>query len=404
MIANLDARVVVPTINALCAQGSAQELLPLVYQNWSNPLSNVSASNLTVPQGWHNSTVFDTIFGFSAASPPPAFYRFPGPSNSEMGRNYPRADSLYFLITSGSKLSPYYNLCGMSMGFRVGCSTELSVSMSGSILKSNCTQHDMSYNEPLQLAQNNTRMNWVNLTATWAEAVALDTGNGDSDAALPSMLVSQTVQSQSSNSTQPLMVEGLAVLAANTILDSMVAAPFDGSWPYPNNTLQEPVMQSFTASVTIGDFASGVGAQWQWSFIFVLGSVFVLNLVFLAYLILISAIRPYLSRIHKTDSSRNGLWKDCTDLSELFQIALNSPQPGLGSPVGVAQEKGELHDMKWHFRNGATVGTPGGGTDGLHLAFDGEQTYRMGAVKDSNYFYSPLAEGTSPGRRGHSSS
>ena len=399
MNAMLDAQTVVPTVDVLCAQGSAQELSPLIYTDWSSPQSDLKTTNLPLPSGWYNSSVFDPIFGFNASSPPPVFYRLPGAYNSILSGNYDGASTLYVLIASAPEPQIEYNLCGMSMGLRGGCSSEFSMSISGSMLRSNCITHDMSYNKSLKLAQEDTPANWVALAFSWAETVALDTGDKDTNAAFPHMLVELTVQSQSTSSSRPLMVEGLAVLAANTILDSMVAAPFNGSWPYQSKTLEQPKMQQTIARVTMSDFASGVGAPWQRGFMFVLASVFILNLVFLGYLIFISAIRPCLSRLRNTDPSRNGLWRDCTDFSELFQIALNSPQPGLGSPVGVAQEKGKLHDMKWHFRNRAAVGTPGGsGLDGLHLSFDGEENYRMDTPREG-CFYSPVAERTSPRKR-----
>ena len=399
MIAYIEARTVVPTVNVLCAQGSAEELVPLIYQNWTYHINTTTSGNMTVPTGWYNQTVLDPVFGFDAGSYSPVFYRLPGLNNSVLNRNYKDQSSIYALIASGSKQQTDYNLCRMSMGLRGGCSSELSVSITGFILKSNCTKHDMAYDNSLELAQNDTPANWVELADSWAEAVALNTWDTDTNASTPYMLTTLTAHSQSANPTRPLMVEGLAVLAANTILDSMEAAPFDGSWPYPSATVEEPVMQPFTARVTMSDFASGISATWQHGFLFVLGSVFFLNLVFLGYLLSISAVRPCLSRVRKMDTSRYGLWRDCTDLNELFQIALNSPQPGLGSPVGVAQEKGKLYDMKWHFRNSAAMGTPrSGGLDGLHLAFDGEENYRMGTPRES-YFDSPVAEGASPRKR-----
>ena len=319
-----------------------------------------------------NSTVFDPIFGFQQASPPPVFDRLPGVNNSILNVNWNAASTLYLLLPSNlAKHTIVYNLCGLSMGFKGGCSSELSVTTSTSILKSNCAQHDMSYNQPLQFTQKYTPANWTKMAYVWAEAVALDTGLSDNNAATPRMLAELAPGEQPFDPDRPSLVEALAILGANTLLDSMVDAPFNGSWPYPTDYLKSAIMQPFLARVSASDYASGPGAPWQNVFMLVLVAVFAISLTLFGYLLFISAIRPCLWRLGGTDSNNDGLRQDHTDWSELFEIALNSPRPGQGSPICIKQGEGKLRNMKWHFRDSETTRSSGELGE-LSLAFDGD--------------------------------
>lgn len=351
---------------------------------------------------WYNSTVLDRIFGFRRVeSPPPVFYRIPGTNNSLLNGNWHAAGALYLLLASQVGQQVEYSVCGMSFNLRGRCSSEFSTSASGSLLKSNCMQHDMSYDQPVRLAQNSTPASWAHASYSWAEAIALGAGNFDANASIPTILSEYITQGSSFDPKRPSMVESLAVLAANTLLDSMVDAPFDGSWPYQTQTLESPAMQSFTARVSTSDYTSGVQAQalWQNVFIVVLAAVFVLNVAFFGYLLYISAYGVCMSRFRWMDPSKRGLRMDCTDLSEVFQIALNSPHPGKNSPVGAAQRSGTLRSMRWHFRDGAPSSSPDG-LDGLRLAFDKDENYGM-TSPGQDYFTSPRADNFGLSKRGN---
>ena len=377
---DIDAQTVVPMINVLCAAASDQELIPLIYTDWPHADPTAAPTNMTIDAGWHNSTVFDPIFGFDTSLSPPVFYRYPGANNSELNGN-PNADSsLYLLLASQSAQEEpvTYNLCALTMSLRGGCSTSLSTSSSSSLLKSNCDEHDTSFNQPLSLAQTSTPASWTVLARSWAEAVALNTAKTDTNAAAPRMLSELVLASQASDPKRPSVVEALAVLAGNTLLDSMVDAPFDGSWTYSTPTLEEPAKQSFRALVTMSVYRSGpaANAPWQYAFMAVLGSVFVLSLAFFLYLLYISlgcccCCCCFGSRRKRHRDAPGGLRKDCTDLPELFEIALNSQRPGRGSPAGLAQQKGELRNARWHFRSGNEPSRSPDGLDVIYLTFDG---------------------------------
>ena len=320
---SIDAQTVVPVLNVLCAEATGQELLPF------------------------NSTAFDPIFRFS---PSPSFNRLPGPNNSILDNGSYTNNALYLVLTSGPGHHPMnYSLCSMSMSLREGCSSELSVSTSSSTLNSNYAQHYMSYNQPLNLAQSSTPADWTTLASSWANAVALSTGNVDSNASTPHMLAELVPHGPALDTTRPLMVEALAVLATNTLLDSMVDAPFNGSWPFNTSTLNKAVMQPVMARMSMNDYASGATMPWQNVFTIVLAAVFVISLALFGYLLFISILGPCFSYLRGANRNRSSLGQDCTNLAELFQIALNSPQPGQGSPVGIARENGKLQNTKWHF-------------------------------------------------------
>ena len=167
----IDGKTVVPVLNVLCVEASQQELNPLIYKNWSHPDPSATVTNMSKPANWYNSTVFDPIFGFDFASPPPVFLRIPGANNSILNGNWNVTNAMFLLLSSGLGKEITYNLCGMSMGIRGGCSSEFSVSMRGSMLKSNCAQHDMSYDQPVNIAQNLTAISWAHMAYTWANAI-----------------------------------------------------------------------------------------------------------------------------------------------------------------------------------------------------------------------------------------
>ena len=345
---------------------------------------------MNISSTWRNSTVLDPIFGFRNDAPPPVFWRLPDLRNSNLNGNWNAMNAVYLLLAFEADR---FSLCSLSMSFRGGCSSELTVSASSSTLSTNCAQHDMSYNQLLPQfpqdakPQNATLSNWVHFAYRWAEAVALDSGNSTTNAAAPAMLAEFAPLGPIFNPTRPLLVEALAVLAGNTLLDSMVGAPFDGAWPYQNASIPTPVLQSFEARVTRSIYVSGGNTPWKNVFMLVLATTFILSSVCFGYLLFISCISHCLSRFGRRDSTRNGLRQDCTDLNELFQIALNSPQPGQGSPVCNAREKGELQKLKWRFRNNtpATTATSPDRLDGLHVVFDGGEELRNISPR-SGYF------------------
>ena len=361
----LDAQTVVPVVNVLCAKASADDLVPLIYQNWSHPAQYATNVNMTIPSDWYSETVFDPIFGFRPSSPPPVFIRRPEPNNSLLNGNGHAVHSLYLLLAFNESPEVMYELCSLSMRFRGGCSSQLTMSASGSVLRSNCNQHDMSYAQSVGPVQANISAAWTNLASGWAEAAALSSDLVDTNGGMPHMLADLC---PGSDPKQPLLVEALAMLSANTLLDSMVDAPFNGSWPFSSSPLKDPVLQPFTARVTMSDYASGETAPWQNVFMLVLGSVFLLNVGLLTYLIGISYACPGLSCLRR---GSDGLRKDRTDMEELFQIALNSPQPGQGSPADRAQEKGKFQNLKWHFRD--DIASPVlAGDEKLSIEFKGD--------------------------------
>lgn len=374
----LDAQTVVPVLSVICAEASEEDIHSSV--------------------GSHNSKL-DPIFQFNAQSPFPTFQRLPETYNSALDSNN-KANKLYLVLAPGTNRPFGYNLCSMSMSVRGGCSTELKIATNSSTLRSNCAFHDMSYNKPVNITENITQ-DWTNIGIKWANAVALanPTDGSDTNAAMPGMLANFAPRAPSVDPTRPSLVEALAVLAASTLLDSMYSASFDGSWIYNVTSLAAPVQQPFQARMDIPAHISGPSAPWQNIFLLVLAAVFLLNVAFFYYLLLISVIRPYRSRLgyappHRASDS-GGLQRDCTNLSELFQIALNSPQPARGTPASLSRTAGaRLQDVKWHIRNREAGGESSGldgGTEGLRVAFDEDEDF-LWSSPTQGHFDSPLME------------
>ena len=373
-------------VNVLCAEATESELEPLVYDKWPDRDPHASSSNMKIFTHWRNTTALDSIFGFQDDSPPPVFRLLPPETNSVLNGNWHAMNALYLLLAFGKpNQTTYYNLCSLSLSFLGGCSSELFISASSTSLTSDCDPHDMSYDLPLQLDQHDTPAHWANFSFNWAQAAGLDSGEIAPTSAGPGILADLALQESTHESTQPLLVEALAVLAGNTLLDSMVDAPFNGSWPYKQPSLPAPVLQPFRARVIRSAYLSGGGSPWQNVFMLVLATTFILSLFCLGFLLYISANCSRLSG--KAGMAGSGLREDCTDLDELFQIVLNAPQPGEGSPACDAKAKGGLANTKWHFRESAGA-TSRDGLDGLRVAFDGEDEP---ASSPKNGYFSTLA-------------
>ena len=394
----LDAQTVVPAVNVLCVDALAQELLPMVYYSWSH--SNAHLGNDRLPDissSWFNSTVFDPIFGFEEGSPPPVFEILPEAANSAININWNANRSFYILLAFENDNQTDYEFCSMTMNLRGGCSSQYSLSSIGATLTSNCLQHDMVWNQPVVLAQNDTSEKWVAVALQWAQSVGLNSGLQNVNSSLQEILGKFARFGPGNNLTQPLLVEALAVLVASTLLDSMVRAPFDGSWPYMTDTLPSPVKQPFIARVS-PYYASVPESPWQNAFIAVLAAIFTISLVCLVYLLLVSAGHSKFPRWLKTDSSTKGLRKDYTEIQELFQIALYSPQPENDSPAAVATENGTLTTKTWHLCE-ATPGVIGraGQHHNLHITFSGEKTRR--GYSNEDHSQSPPTESYNLSRR-----
>ena len=360
-----------------------------------------------MPYNWYVSTEFDSLFGFSEAAPPPVFFKFPAANNSRINeRNNSQYDfrypAQYLLLASGQADQTQYNICQMSMSFRRNCSTRLQMSMISSKLSVKCDDPNMSYDQPIDLAQEYTSANWTNLAYGWAEAIALDTGISDNDAATPYMLAELAPLGPGFESNRPALVESLAILAAHTLLDGMVNAPFNAFWPYNTTSLNNSVPQFANARVKQTVYRSGIAPESAWQYLFfpILGTVFVLNLACFSYLLYISVFRAWF--IRGADPRLNGLGKDYTETEDLFRIALNSPAPRLGSPMPGAKNEGSVLNARWHLREAAggsnTPQTPSGSPTGeLNVVFVRDEEELRGVVYrgkgfDGSFLSPPLTD------------
>lgn len=126
------------------------------------------------------------------------------------------------------------------------------------------------------------------------------------------VLTQFALSSPSLPSSQPSMAEALVAYACGTLIRSAIGAPFVHYWSWNRPSLEEPgPLQAFNASIRSQQYTSGHVASWQAVFYLVLGLVFAMNLLCLAY---------FLRHL--------GLMTDFTEPHNIFTFAINSsPSP-----------------------------------------------------------------------------
>ena len=125
----------------------------------------------------------------------------------------------------------------------------------------------------------------------------------------------------------PSLAEALAVYASSTLVVGSIDTPFRHYWDEEEQgVLEDPVAQSFNASIRTQQYTSGHVANWQSVFYIILVLVFAINLFCLVYFIL-----------------QSGLVTDFTEPQNLFALAVNSPPSiQLKGSCGGGPEKRDL--------------------------------------------------------------
>ena len=166
---SLNATVMSPAVHVLCASVTEVELVPLIYQNWTNSERSYDTSNWqelanNIPADWINKTDFDDIFGFGSTRRPPVFPILPTPYNTVLNGsgNYP--DALYLLAAAPDKDAwndTRYVMCSMSVTLESGCSTIFHATSIGGDMRTDCDENNgMAYRS----SPNSKRKNdWVSV-------------------------------------------------------------------------------------------------------------------------------------------------------------------------------------------------------------------------------------------------
>lgn len=363
---SVNAKAVTPVIGVTCAVVTPEELVPIVYSNWTTHTANATLTPTQFEgtykdQTWRtNATAFDTLFGFNNLTRHrPVFYNLPAQYNSEFDGEGTYRDMLYILFNSNVSKSTaveesQYTLCGMNFTLIGGCSSVYAANSSGTSLTLDCGKNnDMAFPmDPIKVVS--TSSDWVNVAAVWGRSISLGSGILSSNAATVALLTQLAPTDSSFNPIEPSLADSLAILSAGTALESTIDAPFDGHWPFKtppeqHNILPNAVIQKFQAKVQISDYSSGTTGDWKNVFAAELFLVVCLNIAALTYITTIVFGRISVSR--RSGFERippQTFQEDITELREVFTAAIhsptvriiNTPRPGSGSGI------------RWKYQNG----------------------------------------------------
>lgn len=338
------AAVPAPYVNVLCVNASADELRPIIYEEWS--AAKTKKMNSSEWPNNHNfseapsklNNALDDIFGFGTVRPAPVFAKLPLPFNTILNfSNFGQWDSLYLLATSGEIVSNHM-LCSIRGSLTPNCSTEYHASMGGGNLTTNCEDptDPFSYHKSDRTAPNGgLSKDWVNIAVSWILAVNLNDGINDGKSSNARLLTQLMPTGFSLDRTMPSMSEALAVMAGCTLILSGLGSPFVHFWNYTgaNNIVTEPQTQYFNATLKTQDYSSGGTQNWQGLFYVVLITVFVINIGCLVWFFI-----------------RSNFITDFTEPENLFCISLNSPpSQRLEGACGGGPEKEQIA-TKWTIR------------------------------------------------------
>ncbi|KAL6713673.1 hypothetical protein ACLMJK_009138 [Lecanora helva] len=335
----LEASVPSPAVNVLCVALTKDELAPMVVSQWpaykANTTFNVTmyppdgdpkaAEALGLPglpgnTSWLNATAVDDLFGFGEkyGRRAPYFPIIPEVYNTIMNyTSFPvEGDSLYVLTTANITGDSPYGLCSLRAFMEPGCSTKYHSTLSGGTLKAHCNDphNPLAYSKSHPhvtptTAHSGYNKDWRDVGSQWGIALSLNAGKTGNDAS-NARLISQFLPSGFGLDPKlPSMAEALGVMAGCTLLIGSIDSPFIHYWNYSSpDTLLEPAIESFNASLSVQDYSSGGTQHWQSIFYIVLAAVFLINLLCLAYFI-----------------THTGLVTDFMEPQNLFALSLNSP-------------------------------------------------------------------------------
>ncbi|KAI1090990.1 hypothetical protein F5B19DRAFT_460452 [Rostrohypoxylon terebratum] len=325
------ASVVSPVVNVMCVNMSPDELKPLVYTEWPNArvrntdVPNQSAgvedwfNDVPAPSDseWLNRTVADDIFrwGPKYQRRPPVFQLFPINYNMITNTSVWMAPDIYVLAKSNYTTD--YTLCQLESWVTPKCSTEFDVSgISGSFMRAHC--EDPTNTNSYEAGSGETdfdvlaptlSLDWRNLADQWRLSMDLNGGVQNNNASNARIMTNLILTQSSLNPRLPSMAEALAVLASSTLVAGAQSSTYRAVWDYPAVDISPGVYEAFHVTMKTQEYTSSHVMPWQAVFYPVLGSVFIINLGCLFYILVF----------------RSGLVSDYTEPQNLFAVSINSP-------------------------------------------------------------------------------
>ncbi|EAW11673.1 uncharacterized protein ACLA_093720 [Aspergillus clavatus NRRL 1] len=329
----IEASVPSPAVNVLCVGMTADELTPLVYNEWPyrpsfNPVTWDFKTYKNIPGDWYNRTVVDDIFGWApeAGRFPPVFGKLPKAYNTIINSTGPWPTSSIYMLGAAPEesMTPPYVICSLKAKLSPVCSTKYSATASGGILRTNCENpsNPMQFNRRNQSAVDGEwDGNWKNVADEWARSMSLNSGITDGQASNARLLMQfiptldERTGAYALDPRLPSIGEALAVMVGNTLILSSMNSPFVQFFNYtkaaePPYALLEPVQQYFEATVGARGYASGGTEEWQNLFYVILVFAFLTSAIILAFMLL---------------EVRGRQITDFTEPQNLFALAMNSP-------------------------------------------------------------------------------
>ncbi|KAH9906695.1 hypothetical protein F4778DRAFT_722958 [Xylariomycetidae sp. FL2044] len=386
---SVQASVVSPAANVLCANVSPQELAPLVYTQWPdarNQTTEIPGQNIGADDWfedvpvlsadaddaddvvWLNRTAVDDVFlwGPAHGRRPPVFQMYPIDFNMITNTSVIGSDAVYILGKSDRTTD--YTLCELRSWPTSRCSTHFDISgTTGGAMRAHCEDEgkdaDTDDNDDGG-AQTYARQypdapiaapagDWRNLADQWRLSMDLNGGVQNNNASnariLTNLILTTNTTTTGTGATDtdpapprrdprrdprlPSMAEALAVLASSTLVVGSLDTTYQSFWPH-GAAMQLPapgVYERFRVALRTQEYTSSHVEGWQAVFYPVLGLVLALNIVCLVYLVFGSSGGGGCCGSSSGGGRRGkgraarGLVTDYTEPQNLFAVAVNSP-------------------------------------------------------------------------------
>jgi len=264
------ASVPSPAVNVLCAELSAEEMIPMIYNQWPREYFNgtqpdanswPNGFDLTTIPSSQSVTAVDELFGFDDVNVHPIFPKWPLPYNTVFNHTgiYGRL-AVYLLAISPNNRS---TICSIRATITSNCSTSYNSSVRGGSLKSVCEDQE---DPPAYRNSNSGALDgvwitdWPDVASDWGLALGLNDGIADCQSANARSLTQLIPTSDALNSSMPSISEGLAVLAGNALLLSTIESPFNyGEGENYTGPRAKPKLgnQTFRAVLEVQNYAPG---------------------------------------------------------------------------------------------------------------------------------------------------
>ncbi|KAK5937581.1 hypothetical protein PMZ80_010201 [Knufia obscura] len=322
----IKAAVPVPGINVLCVGATEADLAPLITQNdTGEPPDLPVTSDLDGLFQWAkepNETHWAA----------PWFSKLPKEYNTLVNTSTTYGPQAVYMLGKRptTAITSDYMICAVRSFLYSDCSTSYHVAQSGGQLSVHCGDDPekwTSYSQTRKQTELEFPMvipskDWKDVAQEWIRAVALSSGNVDSDASASRLMTQMFPPGQ----TAPPHI--------STQSNQPSTSQFVHYWDYALNAFtDEPAVANFSAILSYKDYSSGGDKNWKGIFYLILIAVFAQNCFCLFYLL--------------WTFYRDGELTDYTEPQNLFALAINSPPSQMLAGACGGGPKGEMLKRKW---------------------------------------------------------